>query len=358
VGQFLKTEQIIQTGASEEYSEKIEAVTAGIIEMKNVKEDWSDWGNLKFTIAADMIIDPDDVKNKLEAVINDKQKVKELEESRERTRAAETEIAKLKKEMEETKRLAAAEKDKLKREMEEEKNKVLQAAYNKQVDNLSAEEYFTRGNNADENENFTLAVEYYQKAISIDPTFIPADERLAASIQNIGTICYKQGNYTQALTHYQEAIKILTAAKNKVGIRFVSTIDDIGRENGIYNDIGLVYYKLGDYAQAIDAYKKVTIKKFRRRVDGSVYVANESLYIETSNNMGIAYSAQGNYQQAINTYQNLIDENYDIVNAYYNMGIVYEKQGNKIKKIRCFKKAAQLGHANAQERLKENGYSW
>ena len=116
IGEFLISDinfdrsSIIKDGEeiyTENYSNRIEALTAGIVELKILNEDWSKWSNLLLTIEAEMIVDTDDVLKKINELVQDRQKIKELEESRLRTKAAEEESNKLKNEMSELRRQMA-----------------------------------------------------------------------------------------------------------------------------------------------------------------------------------------------------------------------------------------------------------
>jgi urate oxidase len=87
IGTFIRSEQ--QTTVhdnTQDYAEKIEAITAGIVEMKVLDEQWN---GITYYIKAEMTVDPDDVNRRIAEVLNDKGKTKELEESRKRVREAE-----------------------------------------------------------------------------------------------------------------------------------------------------------------------------------------------------------------------------------------------------------------------------
>jgi hypothetical protein len=129
VGQYLHVERTLkQNDASESFSQKIEAITAGIVEMKTLDERWD---GATYYIKAEMAVDPKDLERQIAEVLNDKQKTKDLEEARKRTLAAEAEAARLRKELEETK--------------DEQQRLDLQKTYAQTADALSAEEYFTKG---------------------------------------------------------------------------------------------------------------------------------------------------------------------------------------------------------------------
>ena len=139
VGTYIREEQILVTiGDKQEYIEKIEAFTAGIVEMTDIKEDWSKWEFSRVTIEAKMTVDPNEVEQKIKEIAGDKQKTKELEESRARTKAAEEEATRLRAEIAQLRKEKANE-----QKIEQKTNE-----YNKKIEILSAEEYYTKGNNA------------------------------------------------------------------------------------------------------------------------------------------------------------------------------------------------------------------
>jgi len=229
IGEFLHTERTLtQTTATQDYSEKIKAITAGIVEMKVLDEQWN---GETYYIQAQMTVDLDEVNKRIAEVLNDKQKTKELEETRQKVLAAEAEMAKLRLQMEEEKRRAATETDKMKKELQEAKGRALQETYQKQADVLSAEEYITRGYNANNNKWFDLAVENYQKAISIDPNN-------ATAYNNLGCTYNKLKDYKQGITYLKKAI----------------AIDP--NYAWAYGSLGYGYYELKDYEQAITYLQK------------------------------------------------------------------------------------------------------
>ncbi|MDR1527703.1 MAG: tetratricopeptide repeat protein [Dysgonamonadaceae bacterium] len=172
VGECLHTERTFQpTANAQDYAEKIEAITAGIVEMKTLNEQWN---GSTYYIQAEMTIDPKDLERRIAEALNDKQKTKELEASRKRTLAAEAEAARLRKELEITKN--------------EQQRLALQKKYQQTADALSASEYFTRGYHAAENGWYERAIEYYQKTIAADPNDASAYYNMGSAYANLEKI--------------------------------------------------------------------------------------------------------------------------------------------------------------------------
>jgi tetratricopeptide (TPR) repeat protein len=256
IGEFLSSENILQKKSvmvgdketiSEDFSSKIEAISAGIVEMKTLDERWD---GTTYYIKAEMTIDPKDLERRIAEVLNDKHKTEELEEARERILTAEAEIERLKKELEESK--------------DEQQHLALQKKYQQTADVLSAEEYHTKGRNAQENGFNELAIEYYQKATDINPNH-------AKAYYNMGNAYYELRNYHEAIRYYQKAI-----------------INGSNHAKAYYN-MGNAYYELRSYHEAIRYYQKA--------------VTIDSNYTAAYNNMGNAYYNLGNKREQIKNYQ-------------------------------------------------------
>ncbi len=71
-------EQIGDKIVSGEFAEqRIIAITAGVTETKILDERWT---GVEYWIKAEITLDPDDLKRKIDEVINNKEKLKELED--------------------------------------------------------------------------------------------------------------------------------------------------------------------------------------------------------------------------------------------------------------------------------------
>jgi hypothetical protein len=97
-GEYLQAERRSING---EYYEDIVATTAGNIKIEKVSEDWSKWGEGKVTLTYKLTIDPDDMKERLAKIQQNKQMAQELEDERRKREAAEAEKERLRQEAEE-----------------------------------------------------------------------------------------------------------------------------------------------------------------------------------------------------------------------------------------------------------------
>jgi tetratricopeptide (TPR) repeat protein len=346
VGQYLHVERTLkQDDTSEEFSQKIEAITAGIVEMKTLDEQWD---GATYYIKAEMAVDPKDLERRIAEVLNDKQKTQELEEARKRTLAAEAENARLRKELEATKN--------------EQQRLTLQTKYQQTADALSAEEYFTKGNNARENRFYELSIEYFQKAIELDPNH-------AEAYYNMGNAYYRMGvdtnseleNNNKAIRCYERAIDIDPShAKAYFSIGQTYSLMDNGYKAiwyfkkvieldpnyaRAYLWMGMDYNTMKEYDNAIQCFQKAI------DIDPTLSLAY--------NEMGNVYYDLKNYIEAIRCCQKAIDIDPSNPYAYYLMGKVYYNGLRKKKEgIKNYQQAARLGHFYAKEILRGMGKTW
>jgi superkiller protein 3 len=404
VGEFLHGERKV---SSEEYSEKIEAITAGVVEMTIISEDWSDWGNLRLSISAEMVVDPDDINRRIAEVLNDKQKTRDLEEARRRSLAAEAEIERLKKELNivQSRNHAVA----------------LQTDYQQQTERLSAEDYFLRGYNATENGALEQAVKFYEQAIKLDTAFaaaynnagvvlqrmnlgaqaigyfqraIAADSSLAAAYNNIGNTYYKQRQFSRSVEFYKNAIALEpdnAMAYNNMGVTYKEmklyeqavecfdvAIEIDSTDAMAYCNMGNVFQNQGSYAKAIGWYERT--------------ITVDSLYPNAWYNMGNAYDKLKQHTQALACYQKTVAIDPTDAAAYYSAGLAYQnlqqyeaaiewyagaakadstfaaayssmgnawfKLGKPEQQVECYQQAARLGDERAKQWLKSKGYDW
>ena len=228
-------------------AKQIEIISAGITETKIIEETWN---GETYYIKAEITADENDVLKRLENVIEDKEKTKQLEDSRRRTDKALNEIERLKQQLAQTKN----ENDKLK----------LQKEYNKSSNELSAEDWFQKGMNAAEIGEYDNAILYYQKSIEIDPD-------LATAFGNMGLAYSDKGNYNKAIECYQKVIKI--------------DPDDAKA----YVNMGNAYGYKGNYDKAIECYQKA--------------IEINPDYTNAYYNLGIAYHRKGNIEKAFELYK-------------------------------------------------------
>ncbi|MDR0711222.1 MAG: tetratricopeptide repeat protein [Prevotellaceae bacterium] len=257
IGEFLLSEKTLLTQSTltgnreeltEEFTSKVEAISAGIVEMKVLNETWN--GEVYY-IRAQMAVDTSDVQKRIAEVLGDKQKTRELEESRQRALAAEAEVERLKK------KLAKA-------SLSENQLRQLQKDYRQQVGTLTAEEHFLQGYYAAENGLMELALEHWKRALTITPG-------KANLHYNLGNAYYELNDKRQAIECFQKAIDLNPA------------------DVAAYSNMGIACYGLGDDSRAIACFRKAI------EIDPS--------YAAAHYNLGSVYRSMGDATQARLCYQ-------------------------------------------------------
>ena len=209
-------EQIGDKIVSGEFAEqRILSITAGITETKILEEKWT---GVEYWIKAEITLDPDDIKSKIDDIVKNKEKLKELEDVKKKADNALAEIERLKKELAEAKSDA----DQLR----------LTKAYNKETDALSATDWFNKGYHAAINEEYDKAISFFLRCIELDPDFTNA-------YYNLGLAYYVQGNYTKAIESYEKAIELKPDYANAY----------IGLGNAYY-DQGKLELRISNYKEA------------------------------------------------------------------------------------------------------------
>ena len=343
--------------------DKIFTLTAGIVQTEIVDERWD---GRTYWLRAKIAADSGDITKNINALRNDREKTKELEEVRKKSDEQLREITRLRKE------LAAA------KDVNREKGK---AAYNNAISSLTRVEWFEKGYAYNISGDYGNAINAFTKAIELD-------QKYANAYVNRGFAHYKLGNYRQAIENYDNAIELdpkhVLAYNNrgvaykelsnyrqaienydkaielnpKYGIAYYNrsvaykelsnyrqAIEDLSKDIELepkyanaYNNRGTAYEKLGNYRQAVEDYDKA--------------IALEPKYANAYNNRGIAYYRLGNYRQAIENYDKAIELDPKYANAYYSRGAAYYKIGNREQCFEDLITAARLGDKNAQDYLK------
>jgi len=301
-------------------AKQIEIISAGITETKILEEDWN---GETYYIKAEITADENDVIKRLDKVINDKEKTKQLEDSRKKTEEALLEIERLKQQLAQTK--------------DEDEKLQIQNTYNQSSNQLTAEDWFQKGYNAYDIGDYDNAILYYNKAIKLAPEYI-------SLYNNLGVVYDSKNFYDKAIEVYYEGIRIdstdydlfvnLANAYAQKGnqdkaVKYFTKAIEINPENELaYCNLGLAYAKNNDYFKALINYNKAIIIK-----PDFEYVYNL---------IGILYMNEKKYDKAIEYYQKAtkIDPNYAY--AHHNLGNVFHENGNIDKAIECWEKVILL----------------
>ena len=180
--------------------------------------------------------------------------------------------------------------------------------------------YFSQG-------NYSQALEHYQKSLALYDELGDKAGRTNALI-NIGNVYGSQGNYAQALDYYEKSLTLIEELGNKAGLAITLI------------NIGVIYSLQGNYARALGYYhRSFTLKEELGDNDGSARILN---------NIGSIYALQGNYTQALEYFLKgfkLMDELGDRAmraTAVSNIGNVYNSQGKYVEALEYYQRSLAL----------------
>ncbi|NES20091.1 MAG: tetratricopeptide repeat protein [Symploca sp. SIO3E6] len=186
--------------------------------------------------------------------------------------------------------------------------------------------FYNTGLVAQELGKYQEAWDYFQQALAIYQRVEDQDEQWII-LNQMGVVSRHMGEYQQALDYFQQA--------QEMGILFVHF-----GQGGSLNNIGLVYYELEEYPQALLSYEKAlaSAQEINDRVGEGV----------TLNNIGGIYEQQGKYHQALDTYQQALaivqevgDQNGEAV-VLNNLGVVYDHLGKSQQAADYYQQAATI----------------
>jgi adenylate cyclase len=138
------------------------------------------------------------------------------------------------------------------------------------------------------------------------------------------------GQYDKAILKYREYLDILVNKEE----------DQKDLYSECYSNMGLCYFKLDNYSEAIDWFQKAL--DLQREMGDLESIAN------TLNNIGLNYKMRGNYDKAIDYYEQTmrIDEELnkgsDIAITLNNIGMIYRLWGKYDKAIEYFERSLNL----------------
>ena len=350
LGTYLENQTEVKN--SQITKDQIITLTAGIVSIEVIEDKWDGkvyW--LKAKIAAD----PQDVIKSIDSLPKDREKVKELEVLRKKSEELLRENERLNKELKTAKGGRQQE---------------AAQAYKRNINNLSAAEWFERGYKLSISSNNTDAVKAFSKSIELDPQFVDA-------YFNRGTAYIELRNYQQAIKDFNKAIE-LNPLNPAIYFGRGGAYEIFGNYQNAINDFnkaieldpqskaayyrGLAYEKLGNYQQAIMDYNKAIelnprdaaaytgrgrvywqLRNYQQAInDSDKAIELDPLYSSAYTDRGIAYETLGNYQNAINDFNKAIELNLQDVAAYRLRGALYIKIGNYQQALNDSNKAIEL----------------
>lgn len=151
--------------------------------------------------------------------------------------------------------------------------------------------------------HYDIAIESYDKAIKIDPSYIDA-------LVNRGSAFQEKGELDEAIFCFQ---KTLTLKPN---------------HPFAYFNMGNALHGKGELDAAVESYQNAL--KIRPN------------YAETYFNMGNIFNSKGEFHAATNNYKQVLKIEPDHVDAHYNMGISLKNSGQLDAAIDSFKQAIEI----------------
>jgi tetratricopeptide (TPR) repeat protein len=299
--------------------DQITTLTAGIVKTEIIEERW-DGGTywLKSKIAADS----DNVIKSIDAIRNDREKTKQLEEIRKRSDEQFREIERLRKDL-----LIVNDQNRRKEK----------AAYDETIKNIAANEWFEKGYASSSASNYNDAIDAFSKGIELNPKY--------ARAYNYRALMYsKLGDYNNARKDFDKIIELNP------------------KDASTYNNRGFIYAALGDPKKAMQDYDKAIVldpkdaSAYRSRGDLFITLGNrnramqdydKAIVLDPKDELSYWYRANaywklGNSIQAIEDYGKGIELNPKLEIAYYGRALAYLTLGNRNQAIKDFSKAIEL----------------
>ena len=204
------------------------------------------------------------------------------------------------------------------------------------------------------NGNVKDAVEYIERAISIEGPSREDLETLRRFTNLIGIILWEGGKYSKAKHYYLIDLQILNDRNDifyeeieDVEVydeQHISELEDAILYGATFNNLAMIYIKLGNYAEGLKFCQKALA--IREKVLGPEHPDTAMSY----NNMAGVYEGQGNYAEELKYYQKALainekvlgPEHPDTVTTYSNMAGVYSAQGNYAESLKYYQKALAI----------------
>jgi len=152
---------------------------------------------------------------------------------------------------------------------------------------------------------------YWRNNIVLWNHAIQATEDNYMAHNNLASALLEKGETEKAMHHYHKAI-------------------DINHYPAAYYNIGIIYYRLEQYQQSIDYFKKAIHEK--------------ADYAAAYFNLGIVYQTLGLQQHALEQYNEATRLLPGHANAYNNKALIYLKAGNNFQGCANAQKACKLGN--------------
>lgn len=154
--------------------------------------------------------------------------------------------------------------------------------------------------------HYTEAISYFQQALKLLANSGDND-RIANLLQKIGMCYLKDNNYRNTIFYYLQTLRIFEQLE----------YDD--RLAQTYFDLGIVYYMSKDYSESIEALLKA-VEKYQSL--GNILYKSKAQY-----QLGLTYEAAGNYKKSLEYFQEVYSI-YETFNNREQMAVALNNMGN------------------------------
>ena len=178
------------------------------------------------------------------------------------------------------------------------------------------------------------AITNLEKARNIKFIYVPANHLFMASTYNNLAMVYKhKADYQSSLENYQQALEIQYQSLPHLHFNLAST----------YNNIALVNSQLNHYDEALKNYNKAL------EIESKSLPSNHDKIATTYNNIALLHVNLQNYSEAIKHYEqalkiflNIFEHDHPSIGAmYYNLGDLYYKTNDYDQANNYFEKSLQ-----------------
>ncbi len=215
--------------------------------------------------------------------------------------------------------------------------------------------------------DYEQAIEYYEKAIALNPGNINAKNNLAKGYNNLGVVLVKQKQFQEAINAYNKALKItpedaqfksnLESAywrlanyytETKNANKAIETYRKLLELNPTNRDVHIAiagtYYNLGRYAEAIESFKAAL-----RIRDAQSEAEKRNGISETEQNLLLTYCKYGQtlleacrYQNAIAQFQEALKIQPNDTDTLLNLGVAYQRTNQSEEALAVYEKALDI----------------
>ncbi|NIA12119.1 MAG: tetratricopeptide repeat protein, partial [Nitrospiraceae bacterium] len=199
----------------------------------------------------------------------------------------------------------------------------------------------------------------------------------AAALHHLGIIHQAQGRYDEAVTRYQESLKIAEELGDRSGI--ASTLHQLGtihQTQGRYDEAVTMYQEslrieeeLGDRSRiAITLGQLGNIHQTQGRYDEAVTMYQESLKIAeelgnkrviaiTLHQLGTIHQDQGRYDEAVKIYQESLKiaeklgDRRGIASTLHQLGMIHQAQGRYDEAVKMYQESLKIAEKLGDKRV-------